>query len=253
MAHTKVTHWMISIHALREEGDRTAKRMPGAVTPFLSTPSARRATCLRDGRPLRYAHFYPRPPRGGRLVESATAVSLMQFLSTPSARRATFVPVWQHLKFRISIHALREEGDRTETDTRPPTRNFYPRPPRGGRRRKAMAVPMFIVFLSTPSARRATSGKEGLRWQGCNFYPRPPRGGRPAAGLTITASTKFLSTPSARRATEDSIKIHCDDIGFLSTPSARRATEADDRAEQEQIISIHALREEGDAANLGLC
>ena len=147
-----------------------------------------------------------------------------EFLSTPSARRAT-----KNLAVR---HLLLD--------------NFYPRPPRGGRRRKAMAVPMFIVFLSTPSARRATSGKEGLRWQGCNFYPRPPRGGRPAAGLTITASTKFLSTPSARRATEDSIKIHCDDIGFLSTPSARRATEADDRAEQEQIISIHALREEGD-------
>ena len=59
--------------------------------------------------------------------------------------------------YDISIHALREEGD----------------VPRVGR------LILFNVFLSTPSARRATS--QG--WGGCffltYFYPRPPRGGRP--------------------------------------------------------------------------
>ena len=34
----------ISIHALREEGDRDGIRTPGDVATFLSTPSARRAT-----------------------------------------------------------------------------------------------------------------------------------------------------------------------------------------------------------------
>ena len=102
---------------------------------------------------------------------------------------------------QISIHALREEGD----------------------------SPAFcgegsaLVFLSTPSARRATSeiAKSNI-------------------------SVLFLSTPSARRATllgrdrrvHDSISIHAlreeGDLhryaphrgggGFLSTPSARRAT-----------------------------
>ena len=57
--------------------------------------------------------------------------------------------------------------------------NFYPRPPRGGRRAGA-ALP-------------------GLRLY--NFYPRPPRGGRPAVDDRHFAIVEFLSTPSARRAT----------------------------------------------------
>ena len=34
------------------------------------------------------------------------------------------------------------------------------------------------VFLSTPSARRATSGGVKDQMTAHNFYPRPPRGGR---------------------------------------------------------------------------
>ena len=34
----------------------------------------------------------------------------------------------------ISIHALREEGDETSLSSTKILRNFYPRPPRGGRR-----------------------------------------------------------------------------------------------------------------------
>ena len=33
----------------------------------------------------------------------------------------------------ISIHALREEGDKRTSECLPTPRNFYPRPPRGGR------------------------------------------------------------------------------------------------------------------------
>ena len=36
----------------------------------------------------------------------------------------------------ISIHALREEGDKMRFNPDSPTKNFYPRPPRGGRRRQ---------------------------------------------------------------------------------------------------------------------
>ena len=124
--------------------------------------------------------------------------------------------------------------------------DFYPRPPRGGRR-----------LLSAAGA-----------FSFSDFYPRPPRGGRPS-GLSICASRpEFLSTPSARRATNGhldlvrlpDISIHAlreegdaqepvsaeQDVQFLSTPSARRATFC--RAVQLQgcPISIHALREEGD-------
>ena len=37
-------------------------------------------------------------------------------------------------KYEISIHALREEGDCPTGHRRPSWQNFYPRPPRGGRR-----------------------------------------------------------------------------------------------------------------------
>ena len=104
------------------------------------------------------------------------------------------------------------------------------------------------VFLSTPSARRATQ----------------------VATITITIKP-FLSTPSARRATQRhrpqdqgrQISIHAlREEGdarrreslfpvslFLSTPSARRATHYFSAIMMRPNISIHALREEGDLAD----
>ena len=79
----------ISIHALREEGD---------------TKQVTKTTTKAD--------FYPRPPRGGRLVRGRAAALFGQFLSTPSARRATSsVSNGKTDTAYISIHALREEGD----------------------------------------------------------------------------------------------------------------------------------------------
>ena len=40
--------WQISIHALREEGDNRTSGAASKTTPFLSTPSARRATDTVD-------------------------------------------------------------------------------------------------------------------------------------------------------------------------------------------------------------
>ena len=57
---------------------------------------------------------------------------------------------------RISIHALREEGDSTPVRRGLTATYFYPRPPRGGRRRTLESVRSSSRFLSTPSARRAT-------------------------------------------------------------------------------------------------
>ena len=147
----------------------------------------------------------------------------------------------------ISIHALREVGPPARRGpplpgpipTPPPrgvghVRNcsaaarsagyFYPRPPRGGRRFVLSSRSISVIFLSTPSARRATlynrSQQNGYsisihalpgwgdartpgysRLGGGHFYPPPPRGGR-----------------------------------------RQRASKSRQRAS----ISIHALREEGD-------
>ena len=102
-----------------------------------------------------------------------------KFLSTPSARRATATVKDLALELVISIHALREEGDYSLTGTALSASDFYPRPPRGGRRisyrRDAATMRIsihalreegdrlnrnsenrFAEFLSTPSARRAT-------------------------------------------------------------------------------------------------
>ena len=146
----------ISIHALREEGDLLSMGIVPGMCLFLSTPSARRATngaraCL--------------PPK--------------RFLSTPSARRATRHRQAGSDSWTISIHALREEGDRSVAFSLSVRSDFYPRPPRGGRRHRDHANPRglrisihalreegdcsinfysttVILFLSTPSARRAT-------------------------------------------------------------------------------------------------
>ena len=107
----------------------------------------------------------------------------------------------QHRDRPISIHALREEGDvRNCSAAARSAGYFYPRPPRGGRRFVLSSRSISVIFLSTPSARRATlynrSQQNGysisihaLREEGdltafnagalhFNFYPRPPRGGR---------------------------------------------------------------------------
>ena len=59
------------------------------------------------------------------------------------------------------------------------TRDFYPRPPRGGRQKKKTLWNCLKKFLSTPSARRATFVLCGRAFWLAYFYPRPPRGGRP--------------------------------------------------------------------------
>ena len=147
----------------------------------------------------------------------------IKFLSTPSARRATDSEGKKELTLDISIHALREEGDDMQNPATSIKSDFYPRPPRGGRRSRLAKIIGHALFLSTPSARRATIfafapmecglisihalREEGdgrslwYYWIAKNFYPRPPRGGRHVLSLRTSQLTKFLSTPSARRAT----------------------------------------------------
>ena len=231
----------ISIHALREEGDPHPGLAAQDDAGFLSTPSARRATLfLARGGSRREISIHALREEG----DPPAVTMRMRFLSTPSARRATAVLAERLNHGCISIHAPREEGDDGGRHLRPcqlisiralreegdqprcirhwRLHHFYPRPPRGGRPDKAAEVLPSVLFLSTPSARRATiSGSDG------------------------NLGDKFLSTPSARRATRRE-----PDVGGHHAISihALREEGDDDTGKKELVleISIHALREEGD-------
>ncbi len=152
---TRRADFCISIHALRGEGDPTA-------------PTAR----------AYFRHFNPRPPWGGRRERREGASQKQTFQSTPSVGRATVTRHISSHRQAISIHALRGEGDSSAA--------FPPWGQRG--------------FQSTPSVGRATKLREplyayadisihALRGEGDftgtldqtkydNFNPRPPWGGR---------------------------------------------------------------------------
>ena len=145
----------------------------------------------------------------------------------------------------ISIHALREEGDLPVSTICTASCKFLSTPSARRATYKTALKLRKVEFLSTPSARRATQfdclggvnhliSIHALREEGdglliaptrclCNFYPRPPRGGR--------------------HGKEDLVAII---VQFLSTPSARRATKCRGEMQPGGLISIHALREEGD-------
>ena len=162
----------ISIHALREEGDAPLCSGLECLYQFLSTPSARRATWHRR----------------------RTAMSDV-FLSTPSARRATCGMPYGTQPETISIHALREEGDRMPSTSFSRSSDFYPRPPRGGRLYRIPWTVWRSIFLSTPSARRATSTSSPRGTSRNDFYPRPPRGGRPRTRSSSWSITNFYPRP----------------------------------------------------------
>ena len=169
------------------------------------------------------------------------------FLSTPSGWRATTRRGSSRMSRRISIHALRVEGDSACVSASCKAR----------------------LFLSTPSGWRATTFRaaqghrtpisiHALRVEGdafdsirhllhpFDFYPRPPGGGRPVvSGINILRGA-FLSTPSGWRATRLGCRL-CRCARFLSTPSGWRATGRTCHVFVAQsVISIHALRVEGD-------
>ena len=157
----------------------TKERTNARIVEFQSTPSARRATCTAE----------------------QLALKAMQFQSTPSARRATAELLHICHQIRISIHALREEGDHQSKSAEPHSKDFNPRPPRGGRQQFQhcyhVVIDISIHALReegdlTYCFRSFSPGQisiHALREEGdvhfdvrngkkYNFNPRPPRGGR---------------------------------------------------------------------------
>ena len=176
--------------------------------------------------------FYPRPPRGGRPKVTISSCWGRIFLSTPSARRATYHQRLCEVHHVISIHALREEGDAPRARGRIRSGYFYPRPPRGGRPAPRPTIANSVLFLSTPSARRATVQHLMRQPHPLHFYPRPPRGGRPVSASPLAAVANFYPRPPRGGRPVFGVRLMI-----------------------LMVISIHALREEGDgdAGDVRLC
>ena len=215
----------ISIHALREEGDSVGPSTSPSATYFYPRPPRGGRLEMGCGKTLT-ANFYPRPPRGGRPPRNRCRRRVNRISIHALREEGDLVLLGEQRVFTsISIHALREEGDH------PPRRSSRCKPisihalreegdgscPAGCRLSVWISIhalreegDKFAVnclqlrgrFLSTPSARRATSEE-----QAHNI-------------LEV-----FLSTPSARRATRRPLH-NMQREKFLSTPSARRATAA---------------------------
>ena len=217
-----------------------------AVTLFLSTPSARRATVY----PLFFIfivlHFYPRPPRGGR-QEIESYADECDIISIHALREEGDVQaLWNVVISDISIHALREEGDTILDYMGVPTKVFLSTP---SARRATLFVVEFAGFvIISIHALREEGDVNSFRLSCCHVIsihalreegdskvgglPLPPPGisihalreeGDVLYLVCCTSGMKFLSTPSARRATCAGLPPLLS-LVFLSTPSARRAT-----------------------------
>ena len=135
---------LISIHALREEGDAAA--FPGRWSGLPISIHA-----LREEGDLSVTanttppnNFYPRPPRGGR-QETMRAISVILSYFYPRPPRGGRPTVL----FRICAVLC----------------NFYPRPPRGGRRTAPPSVSNTMYFYPRPprGGRLAVHVHAGLR------------------------------------------------------------------------------------------
>ena len=163
-------HNKISIHALREEGDRNGHRhyqkLEISIHALREEGDTVRRTYLWERnisiRALReegdVGGAGRKPPKDisiHALREEGDEFSVEEtltrnpFLSTPSARRATPGDRRAHDPRTISIHALREEGDRMGQKSGHLPRNFYPRPPRGGRQQKQRQNLYFLINYTT--------------------------------------------------------------------------------------------------------
>ena len=147
----------ISIHALREEGDRPQNlrcSLQAISIHALREEGDPRNLIVRA--PLVQISIHALREEGDAFF---LAIAVPPFLISIHALReeGDFRPCRDRAcAGAISIHALREEGDPRSCSASPRPWNFYPRPPRGGRRVEAVRDMLDGVFLSTPSARRAT-------------------------------------------------------------------------------------------------
>ena len=172
---------VISIHALREEGDIKYQAIYGDLKLFQSTPSARRATGPRGfEREERQISIHALREEGDRRRRLSISYPLMISIHALREEGDARDLALRVMRLIISIHALREEGDRTGFPlSRICSRISIHALREEGDRQLVNGRVRLALFQSTPSARRATG-----------------------TGVKVACASLFQSTPSARRATK---------------------------------------------------
>ena len=167
--------------------------------------------------------FYPRHPRGWRLLPEKLAHTIHGFY--PRHPRGWRRRGAHRLPSRtdVSIHATLAGGDAPAVIFWRSRHCFYPRHPRGWRRSQPFFWDAKMLFLSTPPSRVATVRLAVGHAAPLAFLSTPPS--RVATGGVGTSAKgfAFLSTPPSRVATT-SCFVTAQLCSFLSTPPSRVAT-----------------------------
>ena len=124
----------ISIHALREEGDLHPVFCPRLLIAISIHALREEGDHVGFAVPAENGNFYPRPPRGGRPALGKPVLPIESISIHALREEGDHDVVFVGECNFISIHALREEGDVVIR----------------------MIAAWSMLFLSTPSARRAT-------------------------------------------------------------------------------------------------
>ena len=170
-------------------------------------------------------YFYPRPPWGGRPYEKC---SLQK-------------------RILISIHALRGEGDFVQSFMIHPTSKISIHALRGeGDYRGTLYAVSSSEFLSTPSVGRATGQRPGRPLDALISIHALRGEGDRQADQRLAGCCEFLSTPSVGRATHRAAVLARRRLYFYPRPPWGGRPIVSVTGADRRMISIHALRGEGD-------
>ena len=129
-------------------------------------------------------------------------------------------------------------------------KDFYPRPPRGGRQESAGYINAIIQFLSTPSARRATEHADHRELHGdISIHALREEGDSlpHSTGCGYTISIHALREEGDTMFASSMPSI----LNFYPRPPRGGRPARGESQGREHYISIHALREEGDRQEPG--
>ena len=214
---------------------------------FLSTPPSRVATGRITALTIAANGFYPRHPRGWRLVQSTKADLTIEFLSTPPSRVATAISQSCGTVMAVSIHATLAGGDLYWARPLQRLQSFYPRHPRGWRRQQLLSATQLRWFLSTPPSRVATFSAS-VSICAC---PKVSIHATLAGGDTVQPLHHVLCADVSIHATLAGGDRHivcrtAHNSEFLSTPPSRVATAISILIRSRNGVSIHATLAGGD-------